>query len=166
MAKLKSFDGYSGQTLGQLLSLEGEYRIDSLLAAVEQAISQKAARQGDQSLSVEERVVLAVEALQREVNNGGYDQFFVNSSREYAPMIVDALARIGCPKTCEITRNALDALGLAELDEESIEAAMDADGDERDEELARCDDAYYQSGEDLDAALFAFVKANRVSIKF
>jgi len=165
MAKLKSFDKYSDQNIDQLLSLEGEYRIDSLLAAMEQAIGQKAAREGDGSLSAEERVVLAVEALQREINNGGYDQFFVNSSREYAPMIVDTLARIGCPKTSEITRNALDVLGLAELDEESIEAAMDADSDERDEELARCDDAYYQSGEDLDPALFAFVKANRVSIK-
>jgi uncharacterized protein DUF4375 len=166
MANLKSLNGYSGQTLDQLLSFEGEYRIDSLLAAVEQAIGQKAAREGDQNLSAEERVVLTVEALQREVNNGGHDQFFVNSSREYAPAIVDALARIGCPKTCEVTRNALDALGLDELDEQSIEAAMDAESDERDEELARCDGAYYDSGEDIDAALFAFVKANRVSIKF
>ena len=69
-------------------------------------------------------------------------------------------------KTCEVTRNALDALGLDELDEESIEAAMDAESDERDEEFARCDGAYYDSGEDIDAALFAFVKANRVSIRF
>jgi Domain of unknown function (DUF4375) len=150
MANLKSLNGYSGQTLDQLLSLEGEYRIDSLLAAMEQAISQKAARAGDGSLSPEERVVLAVEALEREVNNGGYDQFFVNSSREYAPIIADALTRIGCPKTCEVTRNALDALGLDELDEG----------------LARCDGAYYDSGEEIDVALFEFVKANRASIKF
>lgn len=166
MANLKSLNGYSGQTLDQLLSLEGEYRIDSLLAAMEQAISQKAARAGDGSLSAEERVVLAVEALEREVNNGGYDQFFVNSSREYAPIIADALTRIGCPKTCEVTRNALDALGLDELDEGGIEAAMDAESNERDEELARCDGAYYDSGEEIDVALFEFVKANRASIKF
>jgi len=75
MAKLKSFDKYSDQNIDQLLSLEGEYRIDSLLAAMKQAIGQKAAREGDGSLSAEERVVLAVEALQREINNGGYDQF-------------------------------------------------------------------------------------------
>jgi len=166
MANIKSFNGYSGQTLDQLISLEGEYRIDTLLATVEQAIAQKAERKGDRSLSDEERVVLAVEALQREVNNGGYDQFFVNSSREYAPMIVDALARIDCPKTSEVTRNALDALGLDEFDEESIEAAMDAESEERDEEFARCDDAYYESGEDIDAALFAFVKSKRLLIKF
>ena len=166
MANLKSLNGHSGQTLDQLLSLEGEYRIDSIVTAIEQAIAQKAAREGDGGLSAEERVVLAVEALEREVNNGGYDQFLVNSSREYAPLIVDALARIGCPKTCVVTRNALGTLGLDEFDEESIEAVMDAESDERDEELARCDSAYYDSGENIDAALFAFVKANRVSIKF
>jgi hypothetical protein len=165
MTNLKSFS-YAGQTLDQLLSLEGEYRVDSLLAAMEEAIGRKAARGDGKSLSAEERVVLAVEALQREVNNGGYDQFFVNSSREHAPIIVDALARIGCPKTSEVTRAALDALGLAEPDAESIEAAMEAESDERDEELARCDESYYQSGEDVDACLFAFVKANRSAIRF
>jgi hypothetical protein len=166
MANLKSFTGYSGQTLDQLLALEEEYRIDSLLAAMEQAIGKKATREGDRSLSSEERVILAVEALQREVNNGGYDQFFMNSSRQYAPMVVDALARIGCPKTAKTTRAAFDALGIAELDEESIEAVMDADNEERDEEFTRCDDSYYKSGEDVDASLFSFVKANRGSIKF
>jgi Domain of unknown function (DUF4375) len=166
MANLKSFTGYSGQTLDQLLALEGEYRIDSLLVAVEQGIGQRTARQGNHSVSGAERVVLAVEALQREVNNGGYSQFFINSSREYAPMIVDALTLIGCPGTAEATSKALSALGLDDLKEESIEEAMDEDSEERDAELARCDQLYYQSGEDIDARLFAFVKANRGSINF
>ncbi len=77
-------EGYSGQSVEQLLSLQGEYRTDSLVLAFEQAIRQKAEREGMQSLTVEERIVLAVEALEREVNNGGYDQFFANSSREFA----------------------------------------------------------------------------------
>ena len=62
--------GYSGQSADQLLSLEGMYRIDSLVRAFEQAITQKAQRGGVQSLTDEERIVLAVEALEREVNNG------------------------------------------------------------------------------------------------
>lgn len=65
----------SGQTVEQLLSLEGKSRIDSLVLAFEQAISQKAERTGNEGLSYPERVVLAVEALEREVNNGGYAQF-------------------------------------------------------------------------------------------
>jgi hypothetical protein len=45
MTELKWFDAYSGQTIDQLLSLEGQYRTDSLVVAIEQAIGQKAARQ-------------------------------------------------------------------------------------------------------------------------
>jgi len=83
-------NGARGQT-EQLLALEGKYRIESPVHAFEQGISQKAEREGRQSLTEEERIVLAVEALEREVNNGGYDQFFVNSSREFARIIVGAL---------------------------------------------------------------------------
>src|SRR5439155_6192926 len=67
----KWLNGYSDQSVEQLLSLEGEYRTDSLVLAFEEAINQKAQREGMQSLTEEERIVLAVEALEREVNNGG-----------------------------------------------------------------------------------------------
>src|SRR5438105_806752 len=105
MANLQWLDKYSGQTVEQLIALEGEFRIDSVVLAFEQAMDQKAARLGDASLSDEERVILAVEALEREVNNGGYGQFY--SSSEYAPIVVRALRLIGCPKTAEITQKAL-----------------------------------------------------------
>jgi len=44
------------------------------------------------------------------VNNGGYDQFFTNSSREFASTIVDSLQHIGCKKTADITQKAIKAL--------------------------------------------------------
>jgi hypothetical protein len=81
--------GYSGQSVEELLSLEVTHRCDSLVLAFEEAIGQKAQRDGVRGLTTEERVVLAVEALEREVNNGGYDQFFINASREFAPTIGD-----------------------------------------------------------------------------
>src|SRR2546421_12023246 len=86
MSELQWLDGYSGQTVQQLIALERDYRIDSLVLAFEQAMDQKAARVGYENLTDAERTILAVEALEREVNNGGYGQFFVNSSREYAPI--------------------------------------------------------------------------------
>ncbi len=57
---------------------------------------------GDNGESVDELI-----ALDREVNHGGYGQFFVNSSREYAPIIVEAPRHIGCPKTAVITQTVL-----------------------------------------------------------
>lgn len=165
MPELTWLDGYSGQTVDELLALAGSHRIDSLVLAFEQAIHQKAAREGEQSLTGEERVVLAVEALEREVNNGGYAQFFWNSSREFAPIIVDALGRIGCPRTAESTRRAVEALALLAITAEAIEEALRADSDERDETLGECDRQYYASQENIEGRLFAFIKANRSRIR-
>jgi hypothetical protein len=162
----KWLDGHSGQSAEQLLSLEGQYRTDSLILAFEQAISQKAERDGAQSLTDEERLVLAVEALEREVNNGGYDQFFVNSSREFAPIVVGALQRIGCRKTAKITQNAINALGISDLRSDVIEAVICARDEERRAKLNRCDDSYYKSTEPIAERLFAFIKANKASMRF
>ena len=162
----KWLDGYSGQSADQLISLESEYRIDSLVLAFEQAISQKVQRGGVQSLTDEECVVLAVEALEREMNNGGYDQFFVNSSREFAPTIVGALKRIGCKLTAAITQRAISAIGVSELTSEAIDAAMAGDNEERLAKLNRCDDVYYKNADPIAERLFAFIKANKARIKF
>lgn len=163
MTDLKWLDRYSGQSIDELLSLEGEYRIDSLVLALEQALDQKAARKGEESLSEVERVVPAVEALVREVNNGGYGQFFMNTP-EFASTIVNHLRRINCPKTIEITKRALDALALPNLAVDSINAAMAQENEDRNIELNRCDDSFYGAKEDIDALLFAFVKANKNAI--
>jgi hypothetical protein len=159
-------EGYSGQSADQLLSLEGKYRTDSLVLAFEQAISQKAEREGMQSLTEEERIVLAVEALEREVNNGGYDQFFANSSRQFAPTIVGSLQRIDCKKTATITKMAIKALGISDLTTEAIDAAMAPDSKKHSARLKRCDDSYFKSGEPIADRLFGFIKANREGIRF
>ncbi len=164
MSELKWLKEYSGQTVDELLSLEGEYRIDSLVVAFQQAIDQKAALDGDDALSAEERIILAVEALETEVNNGGYTQFFLNASQKNAPTIVAALVRIGCPITAEITQRAIDALHLPSLTGETIEAAM-ADDEMNEDDLNECDGSYYNSGEDIAGQLFAFVKKNKDAIR-
>ena len=163
MSDLKFLKKYSGQTVEQLLSLEGEYRIDSLVEAFEMALGQKAARDGEHAVSADERIVLAVEALEREVNNGGYSLFFENSTREFAPVIVQALIRIGCPRTAEITQKAIDALHIPSLSVEAIDAAMAGDK-VSEEDLNECDDSYYKAGEDIAGQLFAFIKTKKDAI--
>lgn len=164
MTDLKWFDAYSGQTTDQLLSLEGKYRTDSLVAAIEKGIGQKAARHGNKSLTAEERTVLAIEALEREVNNGGYSQYFENA-HEFAPTIVESLVRINCPKTAEISKEAIHALNLPALDSASINTAMISQSDRRDDILGQCDEAYHEAGDDIGEQLFSFIKVNKSQIK-
>jgi hypothetical protein len=131
--------------------------------ALEQAIQEKLKGSGAVKMTGVERLVLSVMGLSREVNNGGYDQFFRNSSRRFAPAIVDDLVRIGCPEIADITQQALDALDLPKLSVAEIEAAMARESVQRDRALKRCDIAFYERGE-LSERLFAYVKAHQAGI--
>src|SRR6266567_5973029 len=103
----RPWHNYAGESAEALLALAATHRVDSLAVAFETALGQKAFKLGDHSLSVPERDVLAIEALEREVNNGGYGQFFTNSSNEYAGAVLEALQRVGCTQTVTITERAL-----------------------------------------------------------
>ena len=114
----------SRKSVDDLLVLANGDEIE-FLQSLEMAIQQKSERIGEDDLSEEEIIVLAVEALEREVNNGGYSQFFVNSSREFTPIMVYALVRIGCPETSEITKRAVKAAGFQGLAPEALAEALD-----------------------------------------
>jgi hypothetical protein len=149
-------DGYRGQSTGDLIGLEGRVRFDSLVLAFEEALRLKAARRGEPALSDQERVVLAVETLEREVNNGGYGQLFLN-----CPEAVDGLSpslrAIGCGEVAEITERAVAAL---RVEGRTVEEAMAQEDRARDERLEECDRAYLALGLDLAGPLFAYIKEN------
>lgn len=157
-------DGYSGQSVDELLAFEGTEGVYALLMTLEEAIQKKVKTAGPGTMSGVERMVLSVMALSREVGNGGYDQFFRNSSRRFAPAIVSDLVRIGCPEIADITQQALDALDVRELNLPALEAAMKLENTTRDRKLERCDIAFYQRSE-LAARLFSYVKAHQGGIR-
>jgi hypothetical protein len=92
--------------------LQEHHRIASLLFAFERGIQAKIGPGGEEELTSHERAVLARMALQREVNNGGYSQFFTNSSRRFVSVIVECLQRLGCVTTAAITERAIRALNV------------------------------------------------------
>ncbi len=139
---------YEGQASSEILACKETHRIDSLLCALEWGIQAKAKPIGEDRLADEERVVLAVMALEREVNNGGYGQFFVNSSRRFAPIIVEALRTIGCEDVAAITARAVAASGA-----------------ERDAALEACDQEFYKIG-GIEDKLFRFVEEHPDIIRF
>jgi hypothetical protein len=154
---LPFLQSYSMQTTADLIALEGTYRIDSLVLAFEQAIERKA------SPSAEESVVLAIEAFEREVNNGGFSQFFTNSSGAFAATIEASLRAIDCPNTADIARDAIAALSTdGTLTAEAVgEAAQD---DKVRDALNGCDSRFFSSGEPIADRLFAWIKANQPRI--
>ena len=170
MEQRKWLDGYGGQTADALLALAATHRIDSIVLAFEQAIQDRVPpgdREALGDLTDAELTVLAVEAMEREVNNGGYHQFFLNTP-EFAPPLVPALERIGCPGTAAISSDAIALIGLhAPVTAEQVEAALRADPGGKLVELLseRCDGRYYESGEPIADRLFEYLKANREHVR-
>lgn len=171
MSGEKFLDAYSGQSTDELIALASEYRIDSLVLAFEQAVQAGRYRRLEPAelaqLHEAELTILAVEAMEREVNNGGYHQFFLNTP-EYAPFLVAALQRIDCAKTAEISRRAISRIGLREAfsaDDVDSALANDPDGKLVEALSEECDGAYYDNDEPIAERLFAYIRANRASIR-
>jgi hypothetical protein len=164
LADLGWLDGYADQTVDGVLSFEGTEDPYHILATIEQAIQHKWEAEGLLKMTGVMLVIMSVMALSREVNNGGYAQFFINSSCRFASRIVGDLVRIGCPEIADITQQALDSLEIPKLTEPAIEAAIKVVNVKRKRTLDRCDILFYeQTG--LSEGLLAYVKKHREGIQ-
>lgn len=147
LADLGWVDGYEGQPVDDILTLADSEDADRLLMSLEQAIEQKwqddpAARSGT------ENIVMAVMALIREVNNGGFDQFFRNSSKRWAFFVGDALLHVGRKDAARIAKRALRAIGIPkDIDFrklfETFDARMNVPNERRASILQECDIQFY-----------------------
>lgn len=154
-------ESYGGQSIQELIALKDSYRIDSLVLVLDQALQRKA----NVDLSLPERVVLAVEAMEREVNNGGYQQFFDNSP-EQAEFLSRALELIGCPKVTIITMDALAVLNLPNpFDVAAVKRATAALSEDAEKKLEECNARYFANDESIDQRLFAYIEQRQEEIR-
>ena len=114
-------------------------------------------------LTKPERVIYIVTTLDGEVHNGGFDQYFWNSSGDQANELVDAFIEIGAPQTAAICEKALSVFGghVPEDRDERNEVLDALDGDLVDEILSECDDAFYDYEEDLTELCYAYIMNNK-----
>jgi Domain of unknown function (DUF4375) len=164
MAELEWLSGWSGQSANDLIALEGRFRTDSIVAAFEQALDTKA-KTDAKSLTEPEWIVLAVEALEREVNNGGFQQFFINC--EFcSTWIADALDRVERQDIAHIAREAGAALlASPPNDSGAMSASATAASDEIVAALDACDQRYLAGAGDLAPDVLAFIKSERAQIQ-
>jgi hypothetical protein len=156
---------YNGQSSEEILALADRHADYSLLHALEWGIQAKCrALGGEQTLSDEERLVLAVLALEREVNNGGYKQFFWNSSRRFATTIVHSLRTIDCERTAALTERAIAALKVPHLTVETVTEAIQGENEKRDDALDACDKEFY-SFHETTPKLLRFAVEHRAQIQ-
>src|SRR4051794_7440538 len=109
--------------------------------------------------SLPQKVFSSVWAIESEVNNGGFAQYFLNSSAETAAFVAEALDTIGAPKTADICRRAVERAYPGGLPATANEISTAAAGfsDEVVEELDAIDSEFLAYPYDLTDLLFDYV---------
>jgi hypothetical protein len=136
-----------GRTVAEVMKHRGQATPQELDANIGFILLDTEERNGLAAFSRAERYVYAIEAMVREVNNGGWDQFFRNSSGALAPDLVPALEAIGSTKNLSIARRALKIFG------EVTQAGADNPWEALEGE-------FYENPEDLEAMMLEFIAKN------
>ena len=109
-----------------------------------------------EKLNEHERVFYVTQILEQEVNNGGFSQFFYNSSGDFSNELVDAFTKIGALKTAEICKKALAVFnGKVPTDRDEREELLDSL--DCDDVLSECDDEFYEYEDNLEELNYAYI---------
>ena len=120
-----------------------------------------------EKLNSSQRTFLFVENLEREINNGGFNQFYFNSSGDFSQETINALMEIGAKKTAQIVTKANSEFQNGNVPKEQnkrqdeleiIEAKAKNNWD-------KCDSEFYEYQDDLTELLIAFVIKNKTDFK-
>ncbi len=112
-----------------------------------------------QGQSLPQKVFSAIWEVESEVNNGGFAQYFLNSSAESASFVVEALETLGAPKTANICERAIQSAFPTGLPH-SVAAIRSAAASFSDEVLAALEplnDDFFSYPHNLTDLLFAYV---------
>ena len=151
-----------GKTVADVMRHRGEADDQALDANIGFILLDKEERRGLASFTAPERHVYAVQGMSREVNNGGFEQFFFNSSGELAFDLVPGLEAIGSRANLSIARRALERFGKpGSLAEEArhahLEKIIEEHGWETWQDL---DDEFYDNPEDLEKMTLDYIARN------
>jgi hypothetical protein len=115
---------------------------------------------GYQQLTAAERVVFCLDQLEREVNNGGFEQFFENSSGDHALDTIEALRTLGATATAALVAEAVRVFpqGRPATDRAERQRQVARLDEQARATLDRLDGAFYDSPESLVALERRYVR--------
>ena len=114
-------------------------------------------------LTEAERIFYITQTLEMEVNNGGFSQFFYNTSGNFSSELVSAFTAIGANATAAICQKAISALGRdIPADQGKRQQMLDElESEEIDGILEECDNAFFDYEDDLNELNYNFVVKNK-----
>jgi hypothetical protein len=101
--------------------------------------------------------------LEREVNNGGFDQYFHNSSGAFAHQTVESLTAIGADLTVGILIHAIMCFpgGKVPEDDEARRELLQKMSQDKLDVLEQLDQSFFVYEEDLNALNMEYVRNNK-----
>ncbi len=116
-----------------------------------------------EKLNKSQRILIIIENLEREINNGGFNQFYFNSSGDFANETVDYLKIIGAEKTAKIVEKANNQWKNGIVPQNRIERRITLENIEykADSIWNQCDNEFYEYPDDISELLIKFVRKNR-----
>jgi hypothetical protein len=134
---------------------------NGILIALSELELTKFGRQEFFEQSVPQKTFTAIWDVEAQVNNGGFSQYFANSSTESASFVVEALESIGASKAAAICSDAIVAAfpgGLPEA--EAIRLAAANFSEEIRAKLDVLDQNFFKYPDNLTELLFVYVSAH------
>jgi len=115
---------------------------------------------GFDSLTTQQKVLSTLWALEGEVNNGGFDQFFLNSAGDLAFYAPEALRSIGANRMAALAEEANSVFGPGgpPRDWETRRAQVRQFSDEVQERLDRLGSQFYEYPDDIRKLLQAYLE--------
>jgi len=157
------FENEGNLGVAEIVKLEGSFLAASLVAAVDAVLAAKS--KTGAAMNEAQSTVLAVEALEREVNNGGFAKFFGSSSWNHVPFLVKSLERVGSREAVRLAKEAVALLKIpaaAHDDPAALFSCIQASLARHEVEirLNDLDSDFYVLEEDLPKLVWNYVKKN------
>ena len=114
-------------------------------------------------LTESQRIVLIVENLEREINNGGFNQFFFNSSGDFTHETVMALKTIKAFKAADIVSKSISVWPNQKVpkDRTKRQEVLEQIEDQANNVWNQCNEDFYKYEDKIVKLLIDFVKANK-----
>ncbi len=98
------------------------------------------------------------QCIEREINNGGFNQYFINSSGDFAHQTIQSLTAIGATTTADILQKAI---------EQFPDKKVPQDKDERIELVEQIEETANEVWEELDQKFFEYADdLNTLNLNF
>ena len=103
------------------------------------------------------------QSLEREINNGGFNQYFLNSSGNYAHKTIQSLQTIGAHKTADILQKAIDQFPNSNVPEDRRvrQEILEQVQEKADIVWEELDQIFFAYEDDLNTLNIKFVRTNK-----